>query len=260
MIMSTEIFSPPRYPSVPNQPLPQTIMGVLEHSGIMASSPELVTDIPPDFGWMTVLQLFQAAVTMSKNDAPGKLLLQDPVNTLVYPEKKANKRVFHKPYWTILPLCGAKWWSGMISYKFIAIKPPRVTGKIIITYSFDPEFDQANNSKKMKVSKEWDLGESNVCEFDITGLNQIRLRPTWLPLYQNADYVTDTARFVNQALPQYSWNMGLVTLEVANYLQPGNLFPDSIRILYFKSFKACNLFQATDLRSSVPPFSIFDWD
>lgn len=251
--MSTEmnIFSPPRYPTAPQQPLPQTILGVSEHSGLPFSTPENITDVPPDFGWMFALQQYKYTFVMDEKDGPGKELASDQVNVYYGLFDKKNGDYSFTSYWTTLPLFGAKWWSGMVSYKFIAIKPPRVTGKLIINYSFSAKETFSDNFKKMKIAKEWDLGQSNVCEFDVSALNQLRLRPTWLP--ENAKtLLNQVSMFAPQSLPMYSWNMGRINIEVANRLQPGNIFPGSIRILMFKSFKNAQCYAATDLRGRMP--------
>lgn len=251
------VFSPPRYPDVPLQPLPQTILSTMEHSGLPFSEPEIVTDIPPDFTWMSTLQLFDKAFVMKNTDGVGKeLAVFNAHQFLDKPLFRDDKKVWYNSYWTTLPAFGSKWWNGLVAFKFVAIKPPRVTGKILITYSFTADFE--NNNKKLKISKEWDLGQSNECEFDVSALNQIRLRPTWSTHVNQSDYASVPVRFASQVMPLYSYHMGAVKLEVANVLQVGNLFPDSIRILCFRSFKQANFYQATDLRGSVPHYLALD--
>lgn len=244
-----QIFNPPRYPTAPQTPLPQTVLGVIEHSGFPVSQPELVTDIPPDFGWMSAMQEFIVSFEMNKTQSPGTVLGE---HNFVHCFQDAKPEEYY-PYWTELPYFGSKWWSGIISYKLIAIKPPRVTGKILISYSFDSAYNFDDNRKKLAISKEWDLGQSNVCEFDVSALNQLRLRPTRIPVENINEYPNEVPSFVfqSQALPSHSWNLGKIRFEVASQLQPGNLFPDSIRILIFKSFKNFQGYIPTDFRGSM---------
>lgn len=262
MSQITQINNPPRYPTQPMAPLPQTVMGVLEHSGLPMSEPEQVTDIPPDFSWMSMMQYYTGMFEMKNTDAPGSQLYKFHVNLLhdngipgFDPESYGNLDSLDFVPWTIAPSMFSRWFNGTVAVKLIAIKPPRVTGKILIRFAWNPkqDWDEAD-AKRRDIAKEWDLGETGECEFDIPAMNPIRARPTWLPRITSSDLAanSDDGSYVSQVMPYPSWYMGQVRIEVATRLQPGSIFPDRIRILVFRSLKNAIYYQPTDPRSTGP--------
>lgn len=257
-MMSTQApqanFNPPRSLEMPVQPLPQTVCTTLEHSGLPLSVPENITDIAPDMEWMTQLQLYDKMFLYKITDAPKSVLARLTVfNWRDFTEAGSNPEYFSKVPWTIMPFFGSKWWNGTVGFKFIAIKPPRVTGKLIIRYSFEPYDDFSDDSRYRLTAKEWDLGQSNECEFDITAANTIRARPTWLPQIGDA-YNKETGGnglFVPQSLPIQEWSMGVIRIEAAQRLQVGSIFPDQIRILVFRVYKNTQFYVPTDFRGNM---------
>lgn len=251
------INAPPRIPSVPQVPLPQTNYGVLEHSGLPFSEPENITDVPPDFGWMSEIQTYMKLITMDKNQDVGVELAQMSVNAPnLNIETKLSQMI---PVWQHIPMSCAKWFNATFSFKFIAIKPPRVTGKILLRYSFlsprstdSSDFDAfADDHLKRGICKEWDLGASNEFEFDITALCPIQARPTFLP---ERAFVGGPG-ISPYAAQQFSYSiisLGTLKLEVAQRLQPGGIFPDSIRIMMFRVLKGASYYTPTDPRSFMP--------
>jgi len=243
-------FNPPRNVLVPLQPLPQTVMGTLEHSGLPTSAIQMVTDIPPDFQWMSQIQNYVGSFIYKNTDEPQKVLHMR--NAHVVQEKSDGNPENTTAVWTTFPLLCTKWWNGFIGYKLLAIKPPRVTGKILVRYSFDPTDDFSSDTKRRMISKEWDLGQSSECEFDVTGVNTIQARPTWIPTISYA-WMQDGA-FTTQQTPQQEWHFGSLQIEAAQRLQVGSIFPDSIRILIFQVYKNPTFYLPTDPRGHTHHF------
>ena len=256
------MFNPPRIPTVPQAPLPQTNFGVLEHTGLPFSEPENITDVPPDFGWMCELQAYLGMITYSKDAAIGSELQTLSVNC---PFSTVQQVMWDQvPIWQHIPMTCAKWWNGTIGFKFEAICPPRVTGKLLVRYEFLPNQAMAtprpfvNDTLKRGICKEWDLGQSHIFEFDVTALCPIQARPTWLPerAFQNGSAVSPyAAQQLNSAIT----NLGSLRIEPAQQLQPGSIFPDSIRILVYRSIKSANFYTPTDPRSAMPHILMRPW-
>lgn len=81
--MSGQTFStiPPRAPTNPIQPAPMTNMGVLADFGVPSDN-ELISDIVPDFDWMSKMEIYKTYFTFSVNQSPGTEL------GIVYPMQK----------------------------------------------------------------------------------------------------------------------------------------------------------------------------
>lgn len=258
--MSTEIpRNPPGAPSVPQVPLPQTCFGVLEHTGLPYSDNENITDIPPDFGWMTEINSYMGSFQYSVMDEIGVTKHEFSVQA---PNYEANtkpwvKKDAHPMIWQNIPFMSSKWWTGVPSFKFLAIKPPRVAGKLLIRFSFVNRLagdDSPLDGDKLyrSILKEWDLGASNEFEFDVPALNILQTRPTWIPstpkpfnisgLSQNSGF------FCLQQPNPFTWMMGRIYVEPCQSLQPGSIFPDTIRILIFRSFKNTEFYTPQDPR------------
>lgn len=256
-----QMFNPPRAPTVP-QPLPQTSFGVLEHTGLPYSEPLNVTDVPPDFEWMYSLQSFMGMFTYNKNDEIGNEISAFSVTS---PYFGSDQKLWQMaPIWQHIPFTTAKWFNATFSFKMIAICPPRVTGKLLVRYSFTtPHTDVGNppytyDQLRRGICKEWDLGQSNIFEFDVTALSPIEARPTWIPerAFQQKAAVSP---YVAQTLNPSITSLGMIRVEPAQYLQPGSIFPDSIRILVFRSFKNANFYTPTDPRSGLPHILARPW-
>lgn len=245
-------FNPPRLVNVPLQPLPQTVCCTLEHSGVPMSEPENITDIPPDFSWMTEMQLYDHSFEYKITHNPKDELDSYNVQNWRHIVNGSPEGMPFSP-WTLLPFYGSKWWNGTVSFKFIAIKPERVTGKILIRYSFDPYDDFTKDTRYRSIAKEWDLGQSAECEFDVQAANTIRARPTWVPLVNSTTSVNDGS-FLTQKIPLQEWHLGTIKIESAQRLQVGSIFPDSIRILVFRVYKNCQFYMPTDFRGNAPHF------
>lgn len=250
------MFNPPRIPTLPGVPLAQTNLGVLEHTGLPYSDFENVTDVPPDFGWMCELQAYMGLMTYSKTDTVGTELKTFSVNA---PFKDSDGPFYTQvPIWQHIPFTCAKWFNATIGFKFVAICPPRVTGKLLIRYSFLSKYTAkppgtdpfTSDSLKRGICKEWDLGQSNICEFDVTSLCPVQARPTWIP-ERSFRLGSAASPYCPQAIHHSITSLGSIRVEAAQQLQPGSIFPDSIRILVFRSLKNAQFYTPTDPRCGL---------
>lgn len=242
--------NPPRSVTVPAFPPPQTVEAFLDHTPLPISDSFNISDLPPDFEWMTSMHAYVGTFEYSKTNKPSETLAQFSVNA-PYINYKPGNAEFGIPHgadmvWQNLPFMCSKWWSGGVAYKFLAIKPPRVTGKLIVRYSFHNDYQATkqnlgSDSLYRGIKKEWDLGLSNEFEFDVTAFCPLPARPTWLQENQqaakgagvNITYTISAAQAINPS----TYMMGKIYVQPAQYLQPGSIFPDSIRILVFRYFK-----------------------
>lgn len=260
--LNADIHNPVRNYGIPQNPIPQTNTGLLEHTGIPLEPQEQITDLQPDFSWMMAQFKYigQVQITASK-DKVGAKLLQIPV--LAYPTKFMPN--YHLPNWHKLPFSTAVWWDGIVSFRFTIIKPPRVVGKLLIRYRQDAFGDwlddgQAKNvpddTTYRSILKEWDLAESNQFEFDVTGCLPIRARPTKYNKYdvgsdsKTGSEIANVGEFCTAAPPWIENHMGTVWIEVAQELATGSIFPDSYTILIEKAFKNTNFMTPTDSKST----------
>lgn len=243
--------APPRVLSVPQTPVPQTCFGVLNELG-MPTDIEPIQDIAPELNWMAMCELFVGSFEMDSNKTPGTNLFH------MTPTKHYNANPRLSPLgttgWHHIPFAYSKWWNGVPVIRLMAIKPAHVTGKILIYHSPDitkvtPTADPAARDHYLRgIKMEWDLGLSSEFVFEVPAFNVIPARPTWIP----RNIVTPTALasrkcFWNMPIPTYSF--GNLIFQVAESLQPGNIYPGSIRILVFSSFRNAQFFVPTDARN-----------
>lgn len=259
---------PPQIPGIPQVPIPQTNEGTLEHTGLPIQRFELITDIPPDYSWMVsqwkYVDQFTISSTEAKKSDIGDVVFQTLVigNTGQYTDKYFSNN------WLALPFRSSYWWNGILSYRFTAIKPPRVTGKLLVRFrqdafqklgtNIDTKYPsstpQDNVSDKLyrSILKEWDLSQSSQFEFDITSSLPIRARPTrFASRYINtgAESWTETSQGFD---PWTEVEMGRIVVEIAQHISPGGIFPDSYTILVEKSIKSPQFYSSNDLRSDNP--------
>lgn len=259
--MSTETqmqFNPPRIPDVPVAPPPQTVFGTLEASGLPSSDQSSISDIPPDFSWMSEIQTFYGDFELK-----GTTPLQTPILTFSVTGYRLNSSSQSDPdvpygtiqTWQSLPFLCSKWWSGEVGFRFIALKPPRTPGKLLFRYSFAPLMSGksqdlfVNDTAVRGVAKEWDLSQSNIFEFDVTGLNPIEARPTWLPDFTyNFENATTTGHMAIPVMNPATYLLGNIQVSLVVPYQPGSLYPDNVRILVFRTFKNAQFYVPTDPR------------
>lgn len=249
-------IDPPRIPSIQAVPTPQTCYGTLEHSGMTTSPIKDISNIPASIDWMPLVHVPEYTFVFSSSDETGKSLgwWHIPGGT----PKKMHEYI---PFWAQIPMTGAKWWNGTMSYKLMAIKPPRVTGKLLVRYVFGVNEQNFVDDKAVRgISKEWDLGQSNICEFDVNGINPVNARPTWLPF---SHVINPSDEEVGKQIPYWTaassvveaaYSPGTLLVQVASRLQPGGIFPDSIRIVVFRYYKNTTFYSPTDFRADLPHF------
>lgn len=256
------LVSPPRNITVPNVPNPQTNEGTLEHSGIPITPALNITDIPPNFMWMCEQwkyhDNFQVKAVGSAGNAIGDIVYTTRV---VMADEKMDYVIAQ---WYDIPFACSKWWNGKISYRFTIIKPPRVPGKLLVKFRQDAfnKRDVAHNNnidnahippdyKYRSIVKEWDLAQSNQFELDLVGSTPIQARPTHLPSktpkvnldghnYAIADYI----------VPWTTYEMGRITIEIAQGIIPGSIFPDTYDVIVEKSLKDAIFYTPTDPRTT----------
>jgi len=261
----SQLHNPPRQIGVPNIPIPQTNLGFLEHTGIPFEPIENITDVPPSYDWMATQwkyhDQFQVSAVGDKS-APGSILYQ----TKVIQNSRPNEGQ-QVPNWFNVPFGYSVWWTGAVSYRFTIVKPPRVTGKILVRFAQDAFGHDQNDPVEIQkgidrdvlhrsILKEWDLSQSNQFEFDLTGSLPIRARPTKLPYLKapggsEGDKPDKEVSYGNA--PNYTpWietEMGRIVLTMAQYLVPGSIFPDTYTVLVEKSFKNIQFYTPTDASS-----------
>lgn len=247
--------APPRVLTVPQTPVPQTCFGVLNEQGTPTEN-VMITDLNPSFDWMAAAELYVKSFTMDFDQAPGTLLS----NMCLTEHYGSNPRMLPTDNygWHHIPFLYSKWWTGFPTIRLMAIKPSHVTGKILITHS--PDDTKATDGTEVippskrdpslrAIKMEWDLGTSSEIVFDVPGFNVIGARPTWIPrtavVPADKEGTIKTRAF---ALPVPSFSFGRLFFEVAEGLQPGNIYPSSIRILVFSSFRNSQFFVPTDAR------------
>lgn len=240
--------------TVPQVPAPQTCFGVLNENGL-PSEMENITDLPPDFGWMSSIQIHVKTFVI-KQDSMQTFpkfypLFRDLSMESNYPIACSSDLKYAT--WHHLIMSTGKYWCGSVSLRFMALKPPRVPGKLIVRWNPDVTATTENGDRALRgIKKEWDLAQSCDFEFDIPGFNVIQKRPTWLPRFVPADYDKDShPRYMGWIYPIPSWTLGSVSLKVSQPIIPGNIFPSSFRILVFASFKDFALHTQCDPRSEL---------
>lgn len=249
---------PPRDVVVPNVPETQTNMGTLEHTGLPIEPIWQITDIPPDFKWMTEQWKFHTTFEVKDTQLPGDVIY----TTRVVQSDASKDSNLTLAQWHDIPFACSKWWNGKISYRFTIVKPPRVVGKLLIRYRQDC-FDKWNavdapssgwdikDSKMRSILKEWDLGQSSQFEFDITGSNPIRARPTHL--YENKPQIDGTSLSLNDVAefrtPYILFEMGRISIEVAQTISPGGIFPSNYIVIVEKCLKDSEFMTPTDPRT-----------
>nr|WAL01496.1 structural protein [Electric ant polycipivirus 1] len=256
---TTESFmpTPPRGIGTPQAPVPQTVTGILSDSGF-PSDPENITDFGPDFGWMTAVETFIDSFSITASDTKYVKTLYPACK---FPSPTPTSGDLGMLSWHWLPFTMSKWWTGPVRLRFMAIKPPRVPGKLLIRYIPDVSANNFGLDKLRRgIKVEWDLGLNSELVLDIPAYNFTAARPTWITRFVGADISTTNApytRFRNWVPHLSQIGMGIVSVEIANPIVPGTIFPDSVRILVFHSFPGSQFHVSTDARSMKKHFFQF---
>lgn len=126
----------------------------------------------------------------------------------------------------------------------------------MVRYSFNPIDNFEEDLAKRSIAKEWDLGESSECEFDIIAPNTIHARPTWLPSCAKGYAIGSNYATLGQNIPVQEFHFGTIQIEAAQRLQVGSIFPDQITILVFYVFKNAKFYLPTDFRGNESHFLV----
>lgn len=253
-----DTHNPPQNFGLPTNPVPQTNTGLLEHTGIPISPSDLITDIPPSFSWMTGQWKYLTTFKHNFADDIGTTIW----SSTVVGRNNTTERMPTLPNWYHLPFASSVWWNGTVSFRFTIIKPPRVSGKLIITYRQDA-FQTYDESPKLQynkdklyrsINKEWDLSQGSQFEFDVTGSLPIRARPSKMykslsGLGAGGTPVKGDIPIAGYLPPWINYEMGRIMVRPAQKLNPGGLFPDEFTIIVEKSFKQANFYTPTDTKS-----------
>nr|UMO75642.1 MAG: putative capsid protein 2 [Polycipiviridae sp.] len=257
--LNLDTHDPVRNYGIPQNPVPQTNTGLLEHVTVPFEPMEQITDIPPDFSWMTEQYKLVARFNVTKDDDVSKIIYYTPVihsNT----QRAQTQNLVN---WFGVPFRSSVWWNGTVSYRFTIVKPPRVAGKLLVRYRQDAFKNYSledikkypsdfKDTTMRSILKEWDLSETNQFSFDITGSLPIRARPSKHPNDPGANLPKGSA-LVGSVAPWIHTEMGAISMEVAQKISPGSIFPDHYTIYVEKSFKNCNFMTPVDMRSSYSP-------
>lgn len=252
--LNQDTHDPIRNLGVPQNPVPQTNTGFLEHTAIPFSPIDDITDISPDFSWMVNQWKLKSLETVSIGDEVGKVIAFQPV---LHAASKSSKDPYANfPNWLRLPFSVSIWWKGTVAHRFTIVKPPRVTGKLLIRWRQDAfgsyenfEDSTVKDQTFRSILKEWDLSESNVFEFDISASLPIRARPTKHQTKAISFPKIGPIVYANQVHPYIDFSMGAFTLEVAQRISPGGIFPDSYTIIVERAIKDSEFMTPTDSKS-----------
>lgn len=253
--VNADTHNPVRNYGLPQNPVPQTNTGLLEHTGIPFAPLENITSLPPQFLWMVEQYKILTTVKVSTTNIVGSILYTTDV---LHPHNE-NFTFRSYPNWERIPFASSIWWKGIVSYRLSIIKPPRVTGKLLVRYrqdnflSFDgsPAIDSQISDKTYRsILKEWDLSDSNHFTFDISASLPIRARPTKFPGLKNASPTSGALVYASSMSPWIDISMGAFSLEVAETLSPGSIFPDSYSIIVERAFKNTEFMIPTDSKST----------
>lgn len=252
----SETHNPVRNMGIPQNPVPQTNTGLLEHTGMPITPFENITTIPPDFSWMTSQFKVLTQATIDTTHTVGTVLYSANV---LHPNA-ANLNFIDSPNWERIPFASSIWWKGIVSFRFSIIKPPRVVGKLLIKYRQDNFMNLGPNSPGKdpnikddtyrSILKEWDLSATNHFEFDISASLPIRARPTKYPSMVTTPANEGPTAYAQVVPPWINYSMGAISLEVAEMIAPGGIFPDSYQIIVERSFKNADFMTPTDTKST----------
>lgn len=262
-----DTHDPPRNLGVPLNPIPQTNQGTLEHTNIPFSPIEQITDVVPDFSWMTSQFKLKCLLTVTTQDRVGTNIVKTGsygapgvIQTLAAFNDSNNKDPMSSmPDWSRLPFSSSLWWHGTVTHRLTIVKPPRVTGKLLVRWrqdeflTFEDPLKPLNtieDGTMRSILKEWDLAATNVFEFDVTASIPVRARPTKTSTGIFTPKSKFNASFSRQYYPWTLNTMGGFTVEVAQEISPGSIFPDTYTIIVERAFKDATFMTPTDSKSN----------
>lgn len=253
--INTDTHNPVRNYGLPQNPVPQTNTGLLEHTGIPFEPMENITTLPPQFGWMVNQFKIHTLINVTSSMKVGAQIISfDALHG-----RNSDTDFKNLPNWERIPFGNSIWWKGVVSYRFSIIKPPRVVGKLLVRYRQDnfrkygakPAQDSPiKDATYRSILKEWDLSASNHFEFDISASLPIRARPTKFPGIDEATGGQAPISFALSVTPWIDYSMGAISLEIAEPVAPGSIFPDTYTIIIERAFKEAEFMTPTDSKST----------
>lgn len=221
---NTENVTPVRQPVFANiVPIPQTTTGTLEHTGT-AYDTENITDIPPDFSWMSEMPFYRSQIEWPYSSDQGIIINLNKF-------KSTADSASNSFPWLAVPMSLHRYFNGEFFIRMTAVKPSRTPGKILVTYVPNGKVmskEAINLVKARVVKKEWDLAQSNTFELTIPGFNPSRMRVT---SDRRRDPPTGHDGVSLQG-PSCARDYGAIILTDAIPYAPGSIFPDKFTIFF----------------------------
>lgn len=223
---------------IPQVPPPQTVSGCLEQEGIPfnpipLSSVALTKELCSSF-WRHV--------------ATKPVSTQQGVGETLHVAKPFVIGGLRNPHLFQLPFQTSIYWKGSVTWRFWAIKPDRVVGKI--AFAYHPETDSATlDTARREPYAEWDLSESDYFDITFQGYNNIFWRPVVPQLNTEVDKVGYQRYAVHT--PAYQYRAGTFQAYISAPIQVGNVFPQDFKILIFARFDNPQTATITDFRQDV---------
>lgn len=246
---------PPNNVNEPQVPQPQVNFGTLHHTGDQLPDLESCGDIQPSYSWIPKMFQYVDEFRISVNDEVNKQLYYNYFPALNPPHKT-------QLHWLYFPFYASKWYSGTVTVRMTAIKPQRVTGKILVKF-FPQKLLKAGSFPSDKlhrsVAKEWDLSQSPVLEFDITGFQPLKIRPS---IVSTGNKSTDDGYSlpVSVQTPPHTFRMGAMQVLLAQHIAPGGIFPDSFRVIVEMSMKNSSFYGPIDPRHNYEVALTTNWN
>lgn len=230
MNLMNDTKTPTRQPVLtPVQPSPQTVQGILEHTGNGLDG-EDIKDVPLSFNFLNSIPYY-----LTKFQVRNTMTVGSQVYTFnVYQDSSCIKTSTNaSPPWVGMPMLGSTYFNGAPKFRMFAVKPSRTPCKLLVEFWYCPGNIGDEPATRIPL-REWDLQESPVCEFEIPGAYILRDKmsaiPSMKPLTQ-ASYIAP-----GYITPIQMYEAGKIRISLAMPYQPGSLFPDDYYIYVEKSW------------------------
>lgn len=214
-------------------PLPQTNQGILHQKGEFMTDQCYPPGNPFDFNLMFTRDCLTDSFTFKTTDMPGDVLFHEqacqcPIQGSGVATVGGTSYGIQTAYPWQFGLSTNKFINTSIKLIFWAMKPPGMSGRILIEYS--PPGANFDTSQRAP-AKEWDLSASNFCSFTIDAFTTGLFRRT---NFSSLD--TGNPLLCNVTAPIYDERYGQIRVVVASVLQSGSIYPTTIEIYVFFSF------------------------
>lgn len=210
----------------PQDPAPQTVEGTLTNDGAIGPP------VPLTGGFMDVEDmldtwLFLENVTMDENDTPNSVITSYSV------QEDGGYGFKHFAY---MPLSLYDFGDYEIMFRFWAVKPPRITGRLLISYRPIIAGSSAVDVRYGNSTIEWDLAKTDYIDFVVPIWRRYRAVPNksivGLPIVEDPIIV-----------------YGDIVLSVHTPLMVGSIYAGTIDILTYKKIKGA-VFGPSEFRTN----------